>query len=153
MGTRRQAREYALQVLFQSDMNRNRLKQEACIDVLSEKKIDPETRAFTDALIFGVGENEAEINALIKKYTQNWAPDRIAVVDRNILRFSIFELLYLDDVPPRVTINEAIEIAKTFGSEDSGKFVNGVLDQIHRHILKEKSEKRAVDSSKESLLP
>lgn len=131
MGFRRQAREFALQILFQSDMNQNRTKKEDRVDALADKKIPPQVRAFTDRLIRGVEEHQEEINHLIKKYTKNWSPERIAMVDRNILRFSIFELLYLEDIPPKVTLNEAIEIAKAFGSEDSGKFVNGILDQIH----------------------
>ena len=131
MGDRRQARECALQILFQSDMNHKRVKKEDRVDALADKKISPQVRAFTDCLIRGVEEHQEEINCLIKRHTKNWSPDRIAVVDRNILRFSIFELLYLEDIPPKVTINEAIEIAKAFGSEDSGKFVNGILDQIH----------------------
>jgi len=149
MGDRRKAREHTLQMLFESDINRSRVKQEDRAPALPAPKAAA-VKAFTERLLQGVAAHEAEINALIKKYTQNWSPERIAVVDRNILRFAIFELLYLDDVPASVTINEAIEIAKTFGSEDSGKFVNGILDRIRLHEGAEKASKEALKGKAEA---
>ena len=83
-------------------------------------------------LIGGVLKNLSDLDSLIKKYVKNWEIDRMAVIDRNILRMAVYEMLYQDDIPPNVSINEAIELAKKYGDIDSGKFVNGVLDKIKK---------------------
>jgi transcription antitermination factor NusB len=83
-------------------------------------------------LVRGVMKHREEIDRLISKYATNWDIARMAVIDRNILRFATFELLFADDIPPKVSINEAIDIAKRFGDKDSGSFVNGILDKIHK---------------------
>lgn len=87
-------------------------------------------RAFAEPLIFGVLDNQERIDAEIVKHAANWSIERIAVVDRNILRLAIYEMFYRQDIPPVVTINEAVDIAKRFSTEESGKFVNGILDKI-----------------------
>ena len=84
-----------------------------------------------------------EIDEKIAKYTENWQLSRMAVVDRNILRFSVYELLFMDDIPPKVTINEAVNVAKKYSQDEAGKFVNGVLDKIHHT-----ESKKSADSSK-----
>lgn len=128
MGFRRQARELALQMLFQIDFNRDQGGTSASF---WEERTDlPQVKAFADLLAQGVLRHLPEIDKTIEKFTQHWSPERMAAIDRNILRFSIFELLYLKEIPPKVTINEAIEIAKKYGAEDSGAFVNGILDRI-----------------------
>jgi len=130
MGFRRKARELALQLLFQIDFTGDRIEIPPSFWVENESL--PQVKAFTEILVNGVLKHLSEIDPIIEKYTQHWSRDRMAAIDRNILRFAIFELLYLKEIPPKVTINEAIEIAKKYGSEDSGAFVNGILDRIHR---------------------
>jgi len=81
-----------------------------------------------------------EIDRKITQYAENWQMDRMAAVDRNILRFAVYELIFMDDIPPKVSINEAVNIAKKYSQEESGKFVNGVLDKIHHTEAKAKSQ-------------
>src|SRR5207247_10149584 len=87
-------------------------------------------RLFADPLIKGALENRDEADSVIKKHAKNWELHRIAAVDRNILRLAIYEMLHRDDIPPVVSINEAVDIAKKFSTQDSGKFVNGILDTV-----------------------
>ncbi len=103
-------------------------------------KTDDDVWPFFLELVEGVFKNKDEIDALIDETSENWKIDRMAVVDRNILRFSVYELLYVDDIPPSVTMNEAIELAKRYGAEDSPSFINGILDKIA--ALGDKSEKK-----------
>jgi transcription antitermination protein NusB len=93
-------------------------------------------RLFADPLIRGSLEHRQEADDLIKKYAINWDLHRIAAVDRNILRLAIFEMLHRDDIPPVVSINEAVDIAKKFSTQDSGKFVNGILDKVKGDLLR-----------------
>ena len=127
MGTRRQSRELALQLLYQcehSSVDLEVMQQ----DFESWQKADEGVRAFADELLRGTLENREEIDAHLEKQTAHWKLSRLAVVDRNILRLAMFELLFYRDTPPAVVIDEAIEIAKKFGAEESASFVNGVLD-------------------------
>ncbi|GIW55954.1 MAG: N utilization substance protein B [Nitrospiraceae bacterium] len=128
MGSRRKARERAIQVLFQYDIHG------AGGEWLDEFwRLYPEeedVRAFADQLIQGVLSHREELDALIGSYATNWKVSRMPIVDRNILRTGLFELLWLPDVPAKVTMNEAIELAKSFADEDASKFVNGILDQV-----------------------
>ena len=94
---------------------------------------DPEVRSFATQLVSGVAENLAEIDDLITEYSEHWEIHRMSIVDRSILRSAICELLYRDDIPPKVVINEALELANTFSSQDSGKFINGILDKLMTH--------------------
>jgi len=91
-----------------------------------------EIKAFTQYLVDGVYKNKELIDGKITKYATNWQIDRMATIDRNILRMASFELLFAEEIPPKVTINEAVEIAKKYGDHDSGKFINGVLDKMHK---------------------
>ncbi len=130
---RRKAREYALQMLFQFDVTR---KEEGLIGHFwAQRQVVPAVRDFANCLVEGVLKNLDEIDGMIKKYAQHWSLNRIATVDRNILRFAIYEILYMDDIPAKVTINEAIEITKKYADQDSSAFINGILDKI----LKEES--------------
>ena len=90
--------------------------------------------AFAQTLLEGVIQHRDAIDTAISKHVRNWSMDRLSVVDRNVLRIAVFELLYLDDIPPAVTINEAIEIAKQFGDDESGGFVNGILDGLSKSL-------------------
>ncbi|MFT5170203.1 MAG: transcription antitermination factor NusB, partial [Candidatus Omnitrophota bacterium] len=82
-----------------------------------------------------VEKNKKEIDDIIRKYAANWQLERMAVIDRNILRLGTFEIMFADEIPPKVTINEAVELAKKYGDSESGKFVNGILDKIHKEEL------------------
>lgn len=127
MGTRRQSRELALQLLYQCEHSRVDLETMQK-DFESWQKADDGVRRFADELLRGTLENREEIDAYLEKQTAHWKLERLAVVDRNILRLAMFELLFSQDTPPAVVIDEAIEIAKKFGAEESAGFVNGVLD-------------------------
>lgn len=138
MRRRTKARELALQILYQVDIR----KEEA--DILLEDfwqqeqqakgKINNSIKEFTTALVKGTLKNLQKINAVISSYAENWELDRMAVIDRNIIRMASFELLYLEDIPPKVSINEAVDLAKRYGDVDSGKFVNGILDRISKEV-------------------
>ena len=93
-------------------------------------------RLFAEPLIRGTLEHRDEIDALIKKHAKNWELHRIAAVDRNILRLAIYEMLHREDIPPVVSINEAVDIAKKFSTQDSGKFVNGILDKVKGELMR-----------------
>jgi N utilization substance protein B len=129
LGTRRQGRELALQVLYQIDMTRRDVG-EALELFWSNFAADEDAREFCECLVRGVIEHRDEISDLIETYAEHWKMSRMTRIDRNILRVAVYELLYCHDIPPKVTINEAVEIGKRFGSEDSGSFVNGILDRI-----------------------
>ena len=163
MGKRREARERAVQFLFQHDLNppdgADQLDAEIAqfwdsqrwAAIAEEKgastwgqkvELPPPAaeelamRQFAEPLIRGVVEHRNEVDELIKKYAQNWDMHRMAAVDRNILRLAIYEMLHRDDIPPVVSINEAVDIAKKFSTEDSGKFVNGILDRVKGDLLR-----------------
>lgn len=129
MGMRREGRELALQILYSLDLNpidtRESLRQmrENLLTTVA-------VRNFAEELITGVAENRDLIDSKINDQSKNWSLSRITRVDLNILRIAVFELLFRDDIPKNVTINEAIEVAKKFGSEDSSAFINGILDEI-----------------------
>jgi len=127
MGSRTKAREIALQALYQQDTAGG-----SGVEVVTGHfdELDAETQKFAAELVTGVSAERANIDALIERTSTNWKIDRMARVDRNILRLAIYELLRLPDVPVRVTLNEAIELGKKFGSEESSGFVNGILDKI-----------------------
>lgn len=129
MGGRRQSRELALQFLYGYDMNRSE-PAGAITDFWNTNRAPGEVRQFATDLVKGVLENIERIDKIITEHATNWRLDRIALVDKNILRVAIYELFYRDDIPPAVTINEAVEVAKKFSTPQSGKFVNGILDKI-----------------------
>jgi N utilization substance protein B len=124
-------RRYALRILFEIDINRSSVPE-----VLEGKRQIGEAppSEFTIQLVKGVQDHLGEINTLISQYAEGWDIGRMPLVDRNVLRMAIFELLYMTDVPAGATIDEAVELAKVFSTEDSGKFVNGVLGSINRNL-------------------
>jgi N utilization substance protein B len=134
MGRRRRAREVALQFLYQLDLHGETDPTAHEADFWARHPVDAETRAFAAALVHGATRRHAEVDTLIAQYTENWDLDRMAVVDRNILRLAVYELLDDTAVPPKVAINEAIEISKKFGSRESGRFINGILDRVHKEL-------------------
>jgi N utilization substance protein B len=137
MRKRSRAREFAMQVLYQADIT-----HDACAGILSnfwqsqaEEDIEESIRAFANDLVEGVIQNLEQIDAEISRYATNWQLDRMAVIDRNILRMGSYELLFRSDIPPKVSINEAVDLAKRYSGQEAGKFVNAILDKI-------KSEKK-----------
>ena len=131
MGDRRQARELALQALFFLDVDKSDPKKNLeSFCAFNEEKLTPGIKAFFMELVNGVMENRLKIDSLLNTYSKNWKITRMPVVDRNIMRVAIVEFLNHSDIPPSVTINEAVEIGKKFGTKDSGSFINGVLDRI-----------------------
>ena len=122
------AREISLQALFQQDLTDS--KKEDLDDLLSEAA--EEERGYARSLVSGVLENKQELDSRISEVTANWKLERIAAVDRAVLRLGLYELLEMAEVPPKVVINESVELAKKFSTEKSGAFVNGVLDKIYQ---------------------
>lgn len=137
MGARSRAREAALKILYQLDVTKDSPADGLKL-FFRNHRVPVNSQAFVTELVEGTCAHLSEIDLLISKYTTHWSLERIAVVDRNVLRLAIFELLFSNETPPKVAINEAVELAKRFGSSESGKFVNGILDSIH------KSEQKAV---------
>lgn len=129
MKKRTRGRELALQFLYQRDLLGPDLIDEAG-DFLALEESDREARAFAQRLIGGVHERWDELDGVIRAVAQNWDIARMAVIDRNVLRLATFELLHCKDIPPKVTINEAIELGKRFSTANSGAFINGILDRI-----------------------
>lgn len=129
MGNRRKAREFGLQILFEVEFSHLKLRN-VFDEFWGENQATPEIRAFTEALVEGTLRNLREIDRVIEVCSTNWKLSRMASVDRNLLRQAAFELLYVDDIPSSVTINEAVEIAKKFGTLESSSFINGILDKI-----------------------
>ena len=129
MGKRRKARELALMILYELEFQSGEAK--AILDAFwQDHLVPPDVRAFTESLVRGTVESVPELDRLIAANAAHWSLARIALVERNILRLAVYELVYRDDIPERVAINEAIELAKLYGSQESGAFVNGILDQI-----------------------
>jgi N utilization substance protein B len=122
-GPRREARERALSLLYEAE-----LKDLSPAEVLSELPVDPDP--FAAELVRGVGEHRAELDALIERLAVDWALDRMPVVDRNLLRLGVYELLHRPDIPVGAVISEAVELAKRYSTEDSGRFVNGILAAV-----------------------
>jgi N utilization substance protein B len=160
MGKRREARERAVQFLFQHDLNppddlKAALEQfwesQRTAAIAEDKgaatwgqptELPPPTadeaavRLFAEPLVAGVLQHRDALDDVIKRHTKNWELHRIAAVDRNILRLAIYEMLHRDDIPPVVSINEAVDIAKKFSTQDSGKFVNGILDKVKGELMR-----------------
>lgn len=132
MRKRTRAREIALKVLYASDITKETVL--VCLEKYWEDnpQKDETIISFVEFLTMGTDKYMKEIDACISKCAANWELDRMATIDRNILRFACFELLFDKEIPPKVSINEAIEMAKKYGDKDSGKFVNGILDKISK---------------------
>lgn len=135
------ARECALQMLYQIDLRNRKLMPEDCAEEFWSHRhgdgpaaagTDTEVKDFAMKLVKGVTEKIAEVDAEIERSAEHWKIDRMALVDRNILRIGVCEIIFFSDIPSKVTINEAVELAKKFGDSESPKFVNGVLDKIAR---------------------
>ena len=131
MRKRTLARGFALQILYQVDITADNYAD--CLDnfwQLQEEAVEGEVKSFASDLVKGVMTNIEDIDKKITEYATNWQINRMAVIDRNILRLSCYELIYRHDIPPKVSINEAVELAKKYSGLEAGKFVNGILDKI-----------------------
>jgi len=133
---RRKAREYALQILFQVDFTKKKIDSKYLEEFWSGKKDGRNVKEFTEDLVRGTLNKIDEIDMTIERVTENWLLKRMAAVDRNILRFAAYEILYRKDIPSAVTINEAIEVAKKFSSAESAPFINGILDRLAKEAGK-----------------
>jgi len=129
MGVRREGREAAIQFLYQRDLGGGAGAADLQ-DFYAFRGLSPAARRFCEGLVSGLLERTEAIDAALREHTQNYELERLSAVDRNILRLAVHEMLHCDDIPPVVSINEAIDIAKKYGTEESGRFVNGVLDKI-----------------------
>ena len=130
MSRRRNARQYALQLLFRLDLTRDRLDWDSFSEFWEDKKATEDVVAFTKELVTGTWSNLERIDREIRDTASHWSVERMSAVDRSLLRLAAFELLYRDDIPPSVSINEALEIAKKFSTIESSSFINGILDKI-----------------------
>jgi N utilization substance protein B len=138
MATRRDGREWALQIIFGFDFNEPG-DLEKVFDYFFSTHVDPaecdeRTCEFCKQIVRGVVAHRPEIDAAIEKYARNWKLNRMGVVDRNVMRIAVYELMFCKDVPPAVVLNEAIDLAKYFSNSDSGRFVNGILDRARREL-------------------
>ncbi len=136
-GARHKAREIALQVLYEFDSVEHK-PDEALDHVLSRVEITEDVAAFARELIHGVIENREHLDQNIREFAPAWPLDQISIIDRNILRLAIFEILHNRKIPVKVAINEAVELAKTFGSDSSSRFINGVLGSVSNLIINKK---------------
>ena len=139
MGKRRKARESTLQILFQLEFDRSQ-PDTAIRQYWADKQASDEIKTFVRWLVEGILTHQERIDTLIQSVSKHWRLSRMAVVDRNILRLAVFELLYEENITPAIVINEAIEIAKKYSNEEAAKFVNGLLDAVRKKLESEKTE-------------
>jgi transcription antitermination protein NusB len=139
LGTRRKSREIAIQLLYQLEINEDEIEDALC--TFKDMYSPEETYwVFATHLLHGVFQHQKEIDLIIRKTSNHWSLSRMALVDRSIIRSAIFELLYCPDIPAKVTIDEAVEIAKKFSTDKSSAFINGILDKVaHIHAGKKPS--------------
>jgi N utilization substance protein B len=139
LGKRRKSRELALQVLYQLDVTKQ--DPSKVLDQFQQHfSPNEEKDEFLEGLVLGVLNHSQEIDRLIEQFSENWRLERMSIIDRNILRMATFELIFCEDIPPKVTLNEAIDLGKEYGSEDSGSFINGILDRIDKEVVKNNSQ-------------
>ncbi len=138
MGTRRKSRELTMQMLFQGDLGKQSPEEVRKLFWISRDDVDAETRGFTEDLYRVATTRQPEIDALVEQHAQNWRLERMAVVDRNLLRAAVAEMLGFPNTPAAIIINEALEVARRYAAPESVKFLNGVLDAIARDLLKQR---------------
>jgi transcription antitermination factor NusB len=136
MSERHKAREYALQGLYMYEVSKSSIENIIEFEWI-DAKISKNTEKFTVQLIEGVISELENIDSIIKDYSKNWKFERISIIDKSILRLAIFEMFFMKDIPVVVTINECIDLGKTFGGENSGQFINGILDAIKKINFRE----------------
>jgi N utilization substance protein B len=134
VGRRRQARELALQLLYELDVREDADAGAVMRAFWARRTVPEEVQTFADTIVRGVKAHQDKIDEIIARFAEHWELGRMAVVDRNLLRAGVWELLWGVDVPPKAVINEAIEIARRFSTEESTRFVNGLLDRVRREL-------------------
>jgi N utilization substance protein B len=139
---RRRSREYALQLLFQLELAGNKLDESVLNEFWEDNDEDQEVKDFTHAIVRTTLANLEHIDETIRKAAEHWSIERMASIDRNILRAATCELLYRSDIPSSVVMNEALEIAKKYSTEDSAPFINGLLDKIANQVVTATSDKK-----------
>jgi N utilization substance protein B len=132
---RRQARETAMKLIFQQQFN-NELSSEDLLGSLQDSRIDNENYRYLSSVIDGIKENVEKIDDIIVANTKGWALNRLPRIDLSILRVALYEMLFMEDIPIKVSINEAVEMAKRYGTDNSPKFINGILGEINNKICK-----------------
>jgi N utilization substance protein B len=137
MGQRRKAREETLRILYRLEFD-NRHSEETLSQYWENKKTNQSTREYSTWLVNGIISHHTKIDTIIQNASEHWRLSRMALIDRNILRMAVFELLYEENIEPAVVINEAIEIAKAYSGDESATFVNGVLDAIRKNLRNQK---------------
>lgn len=140
MGSRRKSREVAIQILYLLEYQDVKV-DEALSHFWREDELDSKTVEFARDLIFGTRKQREYLDRYINESSDHWRLDRMALIDRNIMRMAVYEFLFTPDTPPKVVINEAIELAKRFSSEESTQFVNGILDNIRKNLDHEKKDR------------
>ncbi len=136
MGNRRKSRVLAMQALFYMDMNSNGSKEIQLECFCANFSLSKKARPFFLKLVNGVLQTKSELDSIIENFSDHWKIGRMACVDRNIIRIAVYELMYCRDIPSKVSINEAVDIGKRFGTEESGAFINGILDSIRMALEK-----------------
>jgi N utilization substance protein B len=135
LGKRRKSREFALQTLYQWNVTQRDVRQ-----ILDQLRVHfspkEEGDEFAERIVLGVLEHCSQLDQVIEASSEHWRLDRMSLIDRNILRIATFELLYCSETPPKVVLNEAIDLGKRFGSDDSGSFINGILDRVQRDVVR-----------------
>ena len=142
--SRRHARECALQLLYQIDLTDAEFDQRLKDTFWAGSKEDNNVKEFAESIVRGTSENIAWLDKVIRKAAEHWQLERMAVIDKTILRIAAYELIFRPEIPPSVTINEAIEIAKKYSTEESASFINGILDRISKMPGKEKNENHSI---------
>jgi transcription antitermination factor NusB len=146
MGNRRKARELAIQILFYMEFAKGSIGE--LFDAFCENfKPSKSIRAFSRKLVYGVSENKDYLDKMIKKSSKNWRLERMSVVDRSVLRLGAYEILFMNETPPKVAIDEAIELGKKYGAEQSGAFINGILDNIFLSVNSKKTQEHSLPKS------
>jgi len=146
MSSRRRSRELAMQILFQMDINGNH-SNEAVELFCKHFEVSKKARPFFLQLMEGVRTYKEKIDSLIEASSENWKISRMSGMDRNIMRIAVYEMLYCDDIPTKVSINEAIDIGKKYGTEQSPAFINGVLDSINLELARTQKSSPALSTS------
>jgi transcription antitermination protein NusB len=138
MGTRRKSRELTMQMLFQGDLGKQNSDEVRKLFWASREDVDQETRGFAEDLHRVASSRQVEIDGLIERHSQNWRLERMPVVDRNLLRAAIAEMLAYPNTPAPIVINESLEVARRYAAPESIHFLNGVLDAVARDLLKQR---------------
>ncbi len=146
---RRRAREYVLQILFQIEITGNKLSDDVLNEFWKDKDEATEVKEFTQSIVSGTIEHIVPLDEIIKNAAEHWSLDRMAVVDKNILRAAAYELIYRADIPASVAINEALEIAKKYSTEESASFLNGILDKIAKEKITVGKQKKSIKKKKD----